>query len=194
MTNKVFNEKVANNFGTLKETGKGAKLEIKEKRQSIMYFVNILNREAKKNAEIEGVNLKELSLKVQRFARLQGFETATGFNAYLFTKVNNVSCYKKVTHRKQGAAFAISEDIVTWQPVKLSEIGLINAYLYILGQAAKAADNVAKQAAKAARKAENSKQAEARKALKKQQAEALKAFQRGEIPLSVFAEIMKQAA
>lgn len=191
----IFNAKSSENYKNLVKTAKGAKIEVREAK-SVFYFIRQLNALAKKNEFINGVNVRELGKKCREYAILHGYELKAGilFSAYLFQSVNGVVCYKQHKAHKAGGAFAVNVDVITWQPVKLSENGVIDACKHVLGIEAKAADKIAKAAEREARKAERSAKAAERKALKKQQAEAIKAFQRGEMPLDIFEEIMKRAA
>ena len=197
----VFNDKVANNMQTLNTTAAGAKAEIKTAKSSPMYFVNVLNKLARKNEYVSATNLHELGAKVRYAAILQGKEVPTSapFNLYVFTKdFRGRVCYKKHanTMPKWGVEIvSITENGFDYlQPVTMSECGFISAYKYVLSAAAKAADKVARtnnrEAAKAAKKSAKAKA----KALKEEQQQAKELFAAGKLTAEEFAAIMIKCA
>lgn len=190
----------ANNFSELTNVCKGAKNEVNSAKKNLFFFINTLNKLARKNEFVDGVNLKELGKKVRDYAINLGHEVSVNapFNAYLFTNSYGVTCYKVVRKVKSSGAFAISETITDYKRVKLSENGLINAYKYILGIDAKELDKTArahnKEVNKTNRKAENAAKHDAKKALKKLQENARERYAKGEICIAEFAEIMARVA
>ena len=197
----VFNNKVANNLQSLNTTAVGAKAEIKTAKSSPMYFVNALNKLARKNEYVNATNLHELGAKVRYAAILLGKEVPTNapFNLYVFTKdFRGRVCYTKHSNTipKWGLEIvAISESGFDYlQPVTMSECGFISAYKYVLSAAAKAADKVARannrEAAKAARKSAKAKA----DALKAEQQQAKELFAAGKLTAEQFAAIMVKCA
>ena len=197
----VFSNKVANNMQTLNATATGAKNEIKSAKSSPMYFVNILNKLARKNELVNATNLRELGAKVRYAAILQGKEipTSAPFNLYVFTKdFKGRVCYKKHanTMPKFGLEIvSISENGFEYLcPVTMSESGFVTAYKYILAAAAKEADKVARannrESAKAAKKSAKAKA----QALKEEQQQARELFAAGKLTAEEFAKIMIKCA
>lgn len=130
------------NFVTFREFAKvvnndykGAKSEVKQTKQSIMYFVNTLNKLYRKNEYASNTNLREFAKDFRLYCIEHGIDVPTNapFNAYVFTKVNGVVCYKhtKRTNTKSGA-FAIAEDIITWKKVTMTENGVLSAYKHLI--------------------------------------------------------------
>lgn len=180
-------------FQQLTKAANNAKSEVKA--LSIMYYVNQLNKLARKNEYCESTNVRELGNLVRTFCKDSNIDLKNGdfFSAYLFDKINGVSYYKITTHKKQSSAFAINIDIVTYKAVTLSLPGVINAFKAVLAPTAKAEDKAAKAAAAAARKTESSAKAAARKALKAEQKAAIIAFNSGKMCAEEFANIMTKA-
>lgn len=185
-------------FQQLTKAANNAKSEVKS--LSIMYYVNQLNKLARKNEYCESTNVRELGDLVRAFCKDNcniDLKNGEFFSAYLFDKINGVSFYKVTTHKKQSSAFAINIDIVTYKAVTLSLYGVINAFKAVLAPTAKAEDKAAKAAAaaarKAARKTESSAKAAARKALKAEQKAAMVAFNSGKMCAEEFANIMAKA-
>lgn len=198
MKKSIYGELMkANNYSELVNSAKGAKVEMKAAKANIMYWVNMFNKYARKNDIINGVNIKDLGNKVREYSLQHGIEAPGLYNAYIFTKVNGLSCYKKMTHKKASKAFAVDVDITTWQPVSMTENGFINACKAVLSIDAKAADRAAREHNKcvnnAARKAETNAKAAARKTLKAEQKAAREAFAAGKMCMEEFATIMAKA-
>ena len=128
MTFKEFNKVVSNDY-------KGAKSEVKKTKESIMYFVNILNKLYRKNEYANNTNLKEFAKDFRLYCIENGIDVSTKapFNAYVFTKVNGIVCYKHTKHvTTKSGYFAIAEDIVTWKKVTLTESGVLSAYKHLI--------------------------------------------------------------
>ena len=130
------------NFVTFREFAKvvnndykGAKSEVKQTKQSIMYFVNTLNKLYRKNEYASNTNLREFAKDFRLYCIEHGVDCPINapFNAYVFTKVNGIVCYKhtKRTSTKTGA-FAIAEDVITWKKVTMTENGLLSAYKHLI--------------------------------------------------------------
>jgi len=201
----VFSNKVANNMQTLNATTTGAKNEIKSAKSSPMYFVNILNKLARKNEFVNATNLHELGAKVRYAAILQGKEvpTNTPFNLYVFTKdFKGRVCYRKHSNTmpKWGIEIvSISETGFEYLcPVVMTESGFVTAYKCVLAAAAKEADKIARannrETAKAARKEAKKTAKAAAAALKEEQQEARELFAAGKINAEEFAKIMVKCA
>ena len=197
----VFNDKVADNMQTLNATATGAKAEIKTAKASPMYYVNALNKLARKNELVNAVNLHELGAKVRYAAILLGKEVSTSapFNLYVFTKdFKGRVCYKKHSNTmpKWGVEIvSISANGFDYLcPVTMSETGFVTAYKYVLAAAAKEADKVARannrEAAKAAKKSAKAKA----NALKEEQQQARELFAAGKISAEEFAKVMIKCA
>lgn len=197
----VFNNKVANNMQTLNTTATGAKAEIKTAKSSPMYFINALNKLARKNELVNATNLHELGTKVRYAAILLGKEVPTSapFNLYVFERdFSGRVCYRKhsATMPKWGVEIvSISASGFDYLcPVTMSENGFVTAYKYVLAAAAKEADKVARannrEAAKAAKKSTKAKAA----ALKEEQQQARELFAAGKISAEEFAKIMIKCA
>lgn len=197
----VFNDKVANNMQTLSATTSGAKAEIKAAKSSPMYFVNVLNKLARKNEYVNATNLHELGAKVRYAAILLGKEvpTVVPFNLYVFTKdYNGRVCYRK--HSKTMPKWGVEIVSISASgfdylcPVTMSENGFVTAYKYVLSAAAKEADKVARannrEAAKAAKKSAKAKA----QALKEEQQQARELFAAGKLTAEEFAKIMIKCA
>lgn len=193
----IFNSNVTNNFSTLCNTVKGANTEVKTAKCNIMYYVNQLNKLARKNEFVDGVNVKELGKLVRNYALNKGYEIPVNapYNAYLFYKgVNGVSGYTKTHKVKANSAFCIDIVVTDFVPVVLSESGLINAYKYILGIDAKATDKAAKETLKAANKAKRDAKKAAKETLKREQLQARIDYNNGKIDINQFAAIMAKVA
>ena len=128
MTFSEYNKVVNNDY-------KGAKSEIKQTKQSIMYFVNTLNKLYRKNEYAGNTNLRAFAKDFRLYCIENNIDVSTKapFNAYVFTRVNGVVCYKhtKRVNTKSGA-FAIAEDIVVWKKVTLTENGVLSAYKHLI--------------------------------------------------------------
>jgi regulator of protease activity HflC (stomatin/prohibitin superfamily) len=197
----VFDNKFANNLQTLNATTIGAKAEIKTAKSSPMYYVNALNKLARKNELVNATNLHELGAKVRYAAILLGKEVPTSapFNLYVFTKdFKGRVCYRKhsVTMPNWGLEIeSISAKGFDYLcPVTMSETGFVTAYKYVLAAAAKEADKVARannrEAAKAAKKSAKA----AAAALKEEQQQARELFAAGKLTAEEFAKIMIKCA
>lgn len=128
VTFREFNKVVNNDY-------KGAKSEVKQTKQSIMYFVNILNKLYRKNEYASNTNLREFAKDFRLYCIEHGIDVSTQapFNAYVFSRINGVVCYKHTKHvTTKTGAFAIAEDIVTWRKVTLTESGVLSAYKHLI--------------------------------------------------------------
>ena len=187
-----------NNFSEMKASANKASNELRN--LNIMYFVNQLNKLARKNEYCEAVNVREFGQRVKDYAIGQGIELSANdyFTAKLFTLVNGRSCYKHTAHKKASGAFAIDIDVITWKHVTMTLQGLISAYKYIMSAEAKAEDRKAREAEREARKleskAESKAKREARKRLKAEQEQARKDYAANRISPAEFAAIMIKAA
>lgn len=201
---QTFSNSSSDNRKQLANVVNGAKNEIRN--MSIMYYVNQLNKLARKNEFVEGVNIKDLGTLVKSFSGEKDL-----FTARVFTKdIEGRPCYtanykgtvtvSDLAHGEivadKGNELRLSSDgesVVMYKPVQLSLTGLIAAYKAVLQPAAAAADKAAREQQKAARKSANKAAAAARKLIKEQQKQAIDDYRTGKIDISTFAEIMKVA-
>lgn len=197
----VFDNKFANNMQTLNATTTGAKAEVKAAKSSPMYYVNALNKLARKNELVNATNLHELGAKVRYAAILLGKEVPTNapFNLYVFTKdFKGRVCYTK--HAKSMPKWGLEIVSISANgfdylcPVTMSENGFVTAYKYVLSAAAKDADKVARaNNREATKEAKKSAKAKA-KALKEEQQQARELFAAGKLTAEEFANIMIKCA
>ena len=184
LTNEVTNVKALN------ECVKGAKLDVKNTNLGIMYFVNQLNKLAKKNEFIEGVNLLEFGKRVQDYSKEKDF-----FTARVFTPDSaNRPCVKKVAkniEKPKTKGFDIVSENEYLQPITLSLVGLLNAYASLLKVDAKAKDIILLEQAKATNKAKKASEREKAKETKKAQKDAKKRFLGGEISAEEYENILR---
>lgn len=174
------------------------------KKLNHMYFVNQLNKLARKNEYCENTNILELGKMARNFAIDKGFELKNGtyYSLYLFKKDSlGRPCVTKTS--KTCPKFGV--DLVNiepnkWtylQPIALSLSGVIMATKKVLGVDAKKADKEARAINKEARrnfkKSENAAKSEARKELKRQQKAAVLSFNNGTMCAEEFAAIMARA-
>lgn len=184
LTNEMTNVKALN------ECAKGAKLDVKSTNLGIMYYVNQLNKLAKKNEFIEGVNLFEFGKRVQEYSKEKDL-----FTARVFTPDSaNRPCFKKVAkniEKPKTKGFDIVSENEYLQPITLSLVGLINAYSALLKVDAKAKDGILLEDAKRANKAQKASEKEQAKATKKAQKDAKKRFLSGEISAEEYENILR---
>lgn len=194
--NEVVNIQNVNNTKEFNEVCKGAASEVKEAKKNLFFFINVLNKLQRKNEFVDGTNLHELGKQVRNYAISKGFDVDKNnpFNAYLFEKCSDgISRYKVVRKVKACERYAISETIIDYKMVTLSETGLINAYKYIIGIDKKEMDKTAREYNKTINKAIRKEESAKRKELRKIQNDALKAYSSGNMCIEEFAEIMKRA-
>ena len=182
------------NLQAVNTTAKQAKQEVKN--VSIMYYVNQLNKLARKNEYCDAVNVREFGEKVREYTFSQGIELKQGefFTAYLFEKIDGVSYYKKTTYRRKSARFAVDTTIICSFAVRLSLTGVIDAYKAILQPQARKQDAQARAQAKSARKAQAQEKSARAKEIRKAQAQARIDYAQGKICMAEFAEIMAKVA
>lgn len=214
--NQVVNSSAAaaaqqvTNRAALNNATKGAKQEIKS--LSYMYFVNQLNKLARKNEFVDGVNLRDLGNMVKQHSAQRDLFTLRVFTPDYQGRPCYIAKYKgDMTARDlmhgdiitddRGNEIRISnnnpETLVIYRVCPLSLSGMISAYRAILAPIAAEQDKAEREARKAERKAEKTAdskaRAAARKAIREQQREAREAYQRGEMCIEQFAEIMSKA-
>ena len=98
----------ANNFSELTDVCNGAKKEVKSAKKNLFFFINTLNKLARKNEFVNGVNLKELGKKVRNYAVNCGYDVSTNspFNAYLFiNSYGEIQGIQKMVHVAQEKQF-----------------------------------------------------------------------------------------
>lgn len=169
-------------------TTQAARREVKCVQSNIMYWVNQLNKLARKNEYCNGVNIRALGKLVHAKALDAGHNVNDLYCAYLFTRGIDGRAGYTYTHRvKASNRYAISEYITDWRPVTLSLSGLITAYQRILAPEIAAAD--------AATKLEKARAARVRaKEIRHEQLQARAAYGRGEMSMADFAAIMAKIA
>lgn len=197
-TKNYFNTESANNVKNVNNVATRAKNDVKN--VSFMYFVNMLNKFAKKNEFCDNTNVKELLL---------AFREATGYNVFtshVFEKdYAKRSClvraYKgsltpddlkhgdTITDEK-GNELILSEDgksVRMLRPIALTRTAIIDAYKAVILPTAREADNTAR-----AKVREEKKQARAWLRVEKKQAQA--AYNRGAITYAQYSAIMTKKA
>ena len=220
MKTKNFNQLVnssaaaqqVTNRAALNTAAKGAKQEIKS--LSYMYFVNQLNKLAKKNEFVEGVNIRDLGNMLKQHSGERDLFTLRVFLPDYQGRPCYIAKYKGDQYTAQdlmsgdiitderGNEIRISaadpEQLVIYRACSLSLSGMITAFRAILAPIAAEQDRAEREQRKAERKAEqsaaNKAAAAARKAIREQQRAAIAAYQRGEMCIAEFAEIMSKAA
>lgn len=212
--NEISNSSAAaqqvTNRAALNGAAKGAKQEIKS--LSPMYYVNQLNKLAKRNEFIEGVNLRDLGNMVKQHSGERDLFTLRVFVPDYQGRPCYIAKYKgEITAQdlmhgdiitdERGNELRISandpEQVITYRAISLSLSAFISAFRAVLAPIAAEQDRAERAQRKAERKAERSAeskaQSAARKAIREQQKAAIAAYQRGEMCAEEFAEIMKQA-
>lgn len=191
----------------LNAVAKAAKNEVKS--LSIMYFVNQLNKLAKRNEYVNGVNVRQLGKLLQQYAGTKELFSAYAFERDFAGRPSVVAAYNGdvdtnglhygdiVTDKGRELRIYDSGDgVVIYKPVALSLPGLISAYKEVLKPLAAATDKAAREAAKAAKAAEReaAKDAvKAQRAVKEIQRQAVADFQAGKIDLCELAKVLKTA-
>lgn len=134
-TNVVSNE-VKSAIKEITTDSKLAKESVKSKVLGIMYFVNQLNKLAKKNEFIDGVNLANFGKRVKALSNEKDFFTAKLFTPDSQSRASYIKTAKNVDKYVAKGYDKVS-DTEYRQPVVLSLSGLISAYTYLLKQAEK---------------------------------------------------------
>ena len=180
--NEIFtqSENECTNTQALAQSVKGARKEIKS--LSHLYFVNQLNKLAKKNEFLQGVNLNEFGKMLQSVTSEKDLFTLKCFEKDLF----GVPSYVKTRKVKKSGAFMIDETITERKQVKPSLTGLLSAYRDILAPVAKEQDKALSDITRKAR-------TEARKALRLEQDQARNDYMTGKIDINEFSRIMLKA-
>lgn len=200
---KVNNSSV-NNKKQLNATAAAARNDIKK--MSIMYYVNQLNKLAKRNEFVDNVNIKDLGKMLQQHTGEKELFTARCFTKDIYNRPCTVVAYKgsvtiaELLHGEivtdKDRELRVSEDgesIVVFKPVQMSLTGLIAAYKAILQPVAAAADKAAREQQREQRKTANKAAAAARKIIREQQKKAIEDYRNGKIDINEFAKIMSVA-
>lgn len=198
---QTFENSSSSNRKQLAATVNGAKNEIRS--MSIMYYVNQLNKLARKNEFVEGVNIKDLGVLVKSFSGEKDLFTARVFSKDVNGRPCYIAAYKGsvqvadlihgeiITEKECELRVSADEQrVVVYKPVQMSLTGLIAAYKAVLQPVAAAADKAAREQQKAARKTANKAAAAARKLVREQQKQAIADYQNGKIDIKTFADIM----
>lgn len=197
-TKNYFNAESINNVKNVNCVAAKAKNDVKN--VSFMYFVNMLNKFAKKNEFCDNTNVKELLL---------AFREATGYNVFtsqVFEKdYAKRSCLVRAYKGSVTADDLVHGDTITdengnelilsadgksvrvLRPIALTRTAIIDAYKAIILPAARTADNTAR-----AKVREEKKQARASLRAEKKQAQA--AYNRGAITFAQYTAIMTKTA
>lgn len=188
----------------LNATAAAARNDIKK--MSVMYYVNQLNKLAKRNEFVDNVNIKDLGKMLQQQTGEKDFFTARCFSKDITGRPCTISSYKgnvtisELLHgdiiTEKGNELRLSADgknVVMFKPVQMSLTGLIAAYKAILMPVAAAADKKARELQREQRKAANKSAAAARKAIREQQKQAIEDYRNGKLDIKEFAEIMSIA-
>lgn len=191
------------NYSEFKTAAKGAKIEVTVYTKNPLRIVHTLNKLAKRNEWIDGIDLKKIGEEAKKH-----FGTSDYFTLYPFRKDCLCRiCYEKTIKaasinriREQGFDFVSTdkEKAVYLHPVTLTENGVLSAYLYMLRPSIIAAEKAVKEAEKAEKAAIQKAVKEAAKrqiaGRKKAEAEAKKKalsdYKAGRITAVQFAEIM----
>lgn len=214
--NQVVNSSAAaaqqvTNRAALNTATKGAKQEIKS--LSPMYYVNQLNKLSRKNEFVDGVNIADLGKMLKQVHSERDPFTLRVFTPDYLNRPCYIAKYKgEITAQdlmhgdiitdERGNELRISaadpEQVIVYRVCSLSLSGMITAFRAILAPIAAEQDRTERAERKAERKAEQSAEskarAAARKAIRDQQRAAIAAYQRGEMCIAEFAEIMSKAA
>lgn len=200
-TKKYFNAESANNVKNVNNAAKGALQDIK--RLSFMYFVNQLNRLAKKNEFCENVNVREL-LTAYKEATGQAAFSSSSFEKDTFHRSCIVKAYKgaitaEALHEAMAHGDTLSDDkgqelilsadgqaVRVLAPIALTLPAVLNAFKVVTLPAAREADKEAR-----AKVREEKKQARAALRAEKKQAQA--AYNRGAISFAQYSIIMAKA-
>ena len=204
------------NRAAVNNTAKGAKQEIRS--LSPMYYVNQLNKLARKNEFIEGVNIRDLGNMIKQVSGERDYFTLRVFTPDYQGRPCYIANYKgeqpisdfcdgSIICDERGNELRIREregkegmitEIITYRAVSLSLSGMIAAYRAVLSPIAAEQDRAERAAQREQRRAEqsaaNKAQSAARKALKEQQRAAIAAYQSGKMCIAEFAEIMSKVA
>lgn len=127
---------VSNAIKEITADSKLAKESVKSKVLGIMYFVNQLNKLAKKNEYIDGVSLANFGKRVKTLSNEKDFFTAKLFTPDSQNRASYIKTAKNVDKYVAKGYDKVS-DTEYRQPVVLSLSGLISAYTYLLKQAEK---------------------------------------------------------
>lgn len=201
---QTFNNSSSDNRKQLANVVNGAKNEVRS--MSIMYYVNQLNKLARKNEFVDGVNIKDLGTLVKSFSGEKDLFTARVFSKDINGRACYVANYKgsvtvaDLLHGEivtdKGNELRLNEDgtnVVMYKPVQMTLTGLIAAYKAVLQPVAAAADKTAREQQKAARKTANKAAAAARRLVREQQKQAIEDYRNGKIDIKTFADIMSIA-
>lgn len=199
------------NRAALNNAAKGAAQEIRS--ISPMYYINQLNKLARKNEFVEGVNLRDLGNMVKQQSGERDLFTLRVFSPDYQGRPCYIAKYKgeitaqdlargEIVCDNRGNELRISaqdpEQVITYRAISLSLSGFISAFCAYLSPFAAEQDRAERAERKAERKAaqsaESKARAAARKAIKEQQRAAIERYNRGEMCIAEFAEIMSRVA
>lgn len=204
----VNNVNRTDNNSRLSSTAAAARKDVKG--MGVMYYVNQLNKLAKKNDFVNNVNIKELGQMLQAYTHTKELFTARCFVPDLLGRPCYPSTFAKYKGNvpvcelmdgsvivEDGKELFISKDgshIVVRKSVTLSLTGLISAYRAILAPVAKEADKQARKTQKANNKRANKTAAAVHSTFTQEQLQAVLDFHSGKIDKDKFCEIMSRVA
>lgn len=180
------------NVQALSSVAKAAKSEIKS--LSIMYYVNQLNKLARKNEFLEGVNIAELGRELKKHTGEKDLFTAKCFKKDTAGRACLVTISKRMPKWGVDLIRTTPDGFTYLKPVQLSLTGLLSAYRAILAPVMRDLDKAAREKAKAEKAKANKAQTQARAELRKQQNEAIKAYRGGTMDIHALAEILRKTA
>lgn len=134
--NVVSNE-VKSAIKEIVNDSKLAKDSVKSKVLGVMYFVNQLNKLAKKNEFIDGVSLANFGKRVKALSNEKELFTARLFTPDSQGRASYIKQAKNI-EKYIAKGYDKVSDTEYMQPVVLSLSGLLSAYTYLLKQAEKA--------------------------------------------------------
>lgn len=219
MSTKNFNQLVnssaaaqhVSNRAALNTAAKGANQEIKS--LTHIYYVNQLNKLARKNEFVNGTNIRNLGNMVKQHSGERDYFTLHVFTPDYLGRPCYIAKYKgeikaqdlmhgDIITDKRGNEIRISADdpeqLIIYRVCTISLNGMISAFRAVLAPVAADQDRAEREQRAAERKAQksaaNKAASEIRKAIREQQRAAIAAYQRGEMCIAEFAEIMSKAA
>lgn len=213
---KFFNEissstavQQVTNRAALNNTAKGAREDLRER--SNMYFVNVLNRMARKNEYMNNVNVLDLQ---HMYCAVSGEKQ---FSLRMFTpdylgrpcyickykgerKVQDLQHGEIVTDKGNELRISATnpDTLVMYRAISKSESGFVNAFRAVLAPYAAEQDKEQREQQRAERKAERAAESKAKRAeraaIKAQQQQARVDYNNGKISMEQFAGIMAKTA
>ena len=197
------------NRQALNNTAKGAREDLRER--SNMYYVNVLNRMARKNEYMDNVNMRDLqrmycAVSGEREFTLRMFTPDYMGRPCVIAKYKGERTAAELGHgdivtdkgNELRASATDPETIVMYRAISKSESGFVSAFRAVLAPFAAEQDKEQREREKAERKAERAAESQAkrakREAIKAQQQQARADYNNGKIDMAEFAAIMAKTA